>query len=856
MMLRKRLVAALLFPACAWAAGGSWRWDAGSLDSLKRLGGRAVGAVRFVPGKTGRAAKLARGAYAAFPAASWFDPAIGTLSLWARPGFRPGDGRRHTLVHIGERADLHFTIFVTESGDLRWTYRGDPVRFGAIQLSVRDWRPGEWRFIRICWRRDVQGDVWGRLTVGDERRDSSRLSAFKESPPTLYLGVRKRGDAWEGAIDEPRYAPRCDAFRPAGEAPAEFTVRVDKPGRVGRPAADMTTLWNARSNPLPFRMGDPTFQRLKAAGFKLIRLVAVSDTWLWGAAVSRGADGRLQLDFRDFDRLLDLARAAGAEPYVRIAYNVPSALRTNPKLAYSGPKDMREWRGMVEAIVRHCAARRVRPPYWVASLNEVDLGIRRAGGDFERFLELYAVSARAIKALMPSAKVGGPALARGPDMGPEGAESLRRFVQFCRRRRLPLDFICSHAYDRAAPAEYEAHVRAVRKVVESAWPGLKPEYIVDEWNIWSRDHRQDDEYAAAYLAAAQHYMRRAGAAHVGVVAFNSAFPVSASEQVIFRRRGAFSLRPRSVARFLPGEYACAGVRKPGVLAHPSRRAGVYGRYRVRVPSQTARFETFTGIGARHRKMDGVVFRVNVYADGRKTTVLDARQRTQPWVKRVADLSRWAGETVVVELIVFCNRNTIADWAVWGEPRVTAGGRAAFDFVRAVPRAETGLRIPAWRYTAETAGELPLIYGPVVTTPYFIFPMLAQLDGAALPVEGSGVEQGIAGDGTLGVIAARRGSKVAVLVWRFDPFSEKTRVVTLNLAGLRPAARRYERFLIDSAHTNPYRTYVVEKKPGAPGYNLESGRLEKVDSGAARGRGGKWECRFEMEPLSVSLLVAE
>ena len=58
----------------------------------------------------------------------------------------------------------------------------------------------------------------------------------------------------------------------------------------------------------------------------MVRLVAFSDTWLWGVKVERGEDGKVHLDFKDFDNLADVVRSTGAEPYIRLAYNMPRAL--------------------------------------------------------------------------------------------------------------------------------------------------------------------------------------------------------------------------------------------------------------------------------------------------------------------------------------------------------------------------------------------------------------------------------------------------------------------------------------------------------------------------------------------------
>ncbi|MFQ6098311.1 MAG: hypothetical protein ACE5O2_11355, partial [Armatimonadota bacterium] len=189
----------------------------------------------------------------------------------------------------------------------------------------------------------------------------------------------------------------------------------------------------------------------------------------------------------------------------------------------SPPRDYREWEDLCYRIVRHYnVEKKVGARYWVV-WNEPDLkGWWK--GTSDEWLDLYRYAVRGAKRADPTVKVGGPATTARVVQG-TSLEYLIALLRTCRREDLPLDFIAFHGYKKQHPREYETLIRRVREIVEREYPGLRPEYFLDEWNLWSNDKRQDNEYGAAYVAAALHYQMRAGLAKSSYVSLNHHAPV-------------------------------------------------------------------------------------------------------------------------------------------------------------------------------------------------------------------------------------------------------------------------------------------------------------------------------------------
>lgn len=259
--------------------------------------------------------------------------------------------------------------------------------------------------------------------------------------------------------------------------------------------------------------------------------------------------------FAYVDKVFDAILETGARPFVELGF-MPRALATQTETLFwwkahcSPPTDMGRWVGLVTATVEHWIERygldEVRR--WPLEVwNEPNLVPHFWTGTRTQYFELYEATARAIKAIDPRLKVGGPstsvfvpddryagethdraaevATAEAPD--PDALEWkavwVDEFIAWCHERDLPIDFFTVHlyptdfAYDAAGSARnIHRHVDAtyddlvtMRKTI-AASPYPDAELHITEWSTSpsSRDAMHDTVFAAtyitrAYLAAAE-----------------------------------------------------------------------------------------------------------------------------------------------------------------------------------------------------------------------------------------------------------------------------------------------------------------------------------------------------------------
>ncbi|NOZ24261.1 MAG: hypothetical protein GXP25_24560 [Planctomycetes bacterium] len=887
MSTRVFLILGLVVCLISFVAAQETRLHFDSTDEIAAAGARLQGNVQFVEGHEGKAAQFAPGNYVTLPLAGRFNPRQGSIDVWVRPSWRGDEGNPHAIFNA-QKGRTHLTLFKTDGGSLRFAYRGSVPAWFAVDVPVRDWKPGEWHHVTASWMPVDDETLLVMLKADDTERFKIGAVPFNDPPEAMLIGTRGPGrQPAQAAVDEFLLTDRVllkPPFAMGKKGKVVAVIDASRPLGPLRRVHDFTTPWNSKDNPLPFKKGDAYYRRFVGAGFRMVRLVSFSDTWLWGVKVERGKDGKIHLDFTDFDNLVDLARSAGAEPYIRLAYNMPRALSSiqsdNPKLrqkiAYAPPQSYGEWDALMRDIVKHCVERKYGVRYYVTSLNEGDIPVRRGETDWQLICDLYERTVRVVHEVDPKAKVGGPALAADPRG--EGAHFMRTFLRFCAERKLPLDFVCFHGYRKGHPQEYGEMVDAVRKMVAEEYPGLKPEpeYFLDEFNLWLRDKKQDNEYAAAYITAAHHFMRRSGIAKVGHVSFNHFLPTDMPPTDIVSHKGPFDKEGRQAARFIARKLEAAGVEKLGILAHPptgSNRANyTFGCYDVSVPAGAdPRLSFFTGLAIKHYpKMDGVTFRIVVKSDGAEKTVFDLHQRAIPWKKHEITLKPYAGKTIQIEFRTSCGppgSTTVADWGAWGEPKLIAGPAdaptVACDFIEKIADARTGARDPGFTFHYDENmirryGGLPLLKGPVVTTPYFALKMESMMKAKELPIEMSGVG-GIAPDNAAGLIASADESGIALLLWTFDLGSKEDREFDVKVTGLAKGRRlTLKQYLIDETHTNPYYDYVIAKKDTNGGkYNLETGDLDVVKSETVQvAADGSVTLPLRLQNMAVSLVTLE
>ena len=160
-----------------------------------------------------------------------------------------------------------------------------------------------------------------------------------------------------------------------------------------------------------------------------------------------GAEAFTEENFRACGLAYDNVLEAGMKPLVELSFMPRSLSKNNAtgvffyKPCVDVPKDPDEWAGYVQRFIRFLihryGAEEVRT--WLFEVwNEPDLQVVFFSEDKDAYFKLYETTARAVKAVDPALRVGGPATS--------GSKWIASFVRFCRDNDVPVDFITTHQY--------------------------------------------------------------------------------------------------------------------------------------------------------------------------------------------------------------------------------------------------------------------------------------------------------------------------------------------------------------------------------------------------------------------------
>ncbi len=221
------------------------------------------------------------------------------------------------------------------------------------------------------------------------------------------------------------------------------------------------------------------YDGLAAIGMQMIRLDHLTDDAFY-SVVWRDAGGDLQFDFSRLDRVVVPMLQYGMQPLMCLSYK-PEALDPRGQ-SKTPPTDLEEWAQVVSVFVEHYTSLGYSGLSWEV-WNEPDQAFFFQGNP-EQYVNLYATTARAVKAADPTARVGGSAdssvTAPGGKLRP-----LLGYVQTY--PDVALDFVSYHDYsdpdgDGRQPYALAWNVAAVETMIAEA--GLAPrEIYVTEWNL-------------------------------------------------------------------------------------------------------------------------------------------------------------------------------------------------------------------------------------------------------------------------------------------------------------------------------------------------------------------------------------
>jgi beta-xylosidase len=168
------------------------------------------------------------------------------------------------------------------------------------------------------------------------------------------------------------------------------------------------------------------------------------------------------------------------------------------------PNSWKEWDALIFNLVRHYRDRGGKGWYWEVA-NEPDL---TSGGGTpyhftpENYPAYYRHTAEAVLRADPAARVGGPALAGW------NSPILPALLAFCDSTKVPLHFVSWHGYTDDA-AWFRTSTQGVKALL-AKHPALKPELVINEWNMKLGVSVVDPRFQSALIAEATYQMKRSG----------------------------------------------------------------------------------------------------------------------------------------------------------------------------------------------------------------------------------------------------------------------------------------------------------------------------------------------------------
>ena len=253
-----------------------------------------------------------------------------------------------------------------------------------------------------------------------------------------------------------------------------------------------------------------------ATGFKYVRFHAIFHDEV--GAYDEDEDGNAIYNFNYVDNIYDKLLAQGVRPFVELGF-MPKKLASDLKGGdfpfwyrpnVSPPKDYARWDALIRAFAKHLVERYGidEVAQWYFEVwNEPNIGFWSGEPHESTYYELYDHTARALRAVHPRLRVGGPSTAQAAWAG--------RFIAHAVEAGAPVDFVSSHVYandlsqdvfqnDIPVPRD-QMVCRAVRKVHDEIKASARPDLplVFSEYNasFMNEPNVTDSVYMGPWMAA-------------------------------------------------------------------------------------------------------------------------------------------------------------------------------------------------------------------------------------------------------------------------------------------------------------------------------------------------------------------
>ena len=161
--------------------------------------------------------------------------------------------------------------------------------------------------------------------------------------------------------------------------------------------------------------------------------------------LTKNEKGEMVYNFQYIDELYDFLLSVGIKPFVELSF-MPEPLKSGEETIFwwkgniTPANSQEEWGKLIDKFVRHLTARygeKEVESWYFEVWNEPNLNFFFTGTQ-EQYFEMYATTARAIKAIDEDYRVGGPATA--------GNAWITPLVDYAKANNVACDFITTHTY--------------------------------------------------------------------------------------------------------------------------------------------------------------------------------------------------------------------------------------------------------------------------------------------------------------------------------------------------------------------------------------------------------------------------
>lgn len=224
--------------------------------------------------------------------------------------------------------------------------------------------------------------------------------------------------------------------------------------------------------------------------------------------------GKPVFNFQYIDKLYDFLLSVHIRPFVELSF-MPADMASGTKTVFwwkgnvTKPKSYELWDDLIRRLVTHLQNRygKAEIEHWYFEVwNEPDLHGFFDGTQADYF-ELYSHTARAVKSVSPTYRVGGPATS--------AIKWIEDFLKYCDQNKVPVDFVSTHDYATTSVLDefgtkkqklkpnadsVAQDVEKVRRQVNnSAYKNAELHFT--EWNVSpsSRDPMHDSYQSASFI---------------------------------------------------------------------------------------------------------------------------------------------------------------------------------------------------------------------------------------------------------------------------------------------------------------------------------------------------------------------